>query len=178
MIAPPGVRALITASAWAAIGCVLVLAAITSLPWLTGHKAFNVLSGSMEPTLKVGSVVLDTPISPLDARPGDIITFADPQDADRLITHRLRAVTISGGRVAIGATKGDVNDVSERWSVAAGGTLGRVAYHLPGLGYARLWLVGNGGRLLALLALLAWGVVSVVDIWCDRRPSAASGGPA
>lgn len=153
-----------TLVAWTAIGAALTLTVVAVGSVAVGHRPFNVLSGSMEPALGVGSVVVTVPVKPLDLRPGDIVTFPDPGQPSRLITHRLRAMTVRDGRADM-VTKGDANDAPERWNVAIGDDLGRVAFHVPKLGYARVWMAGRGGRLLAVGLILLWGVVALRQIW-------------
>jgi signal peptidase len=155
----------------------MVLAAVALYP--LGYRPFTVLSGSMEPTVSTGDVVVDSSIRPLEAHVGDIVTFPDPQNNSRLVTHRLRRVRARDGTVEM-VTKGDANNTTERWSVPADGSIGRVEYRVPKLGYALAWVGGRGGKvlLIALPALLL-GIYELVRIWrpTPRRkegPSAAA----
>ena len=66
------------AAAWAIGAFCMALLAAVALPNAIGMRSFTVMSGSMEPTIHVGDVVIDKKISPLDARPGDVVTFSDP----------------------------------------------------------------------------------------------------
>src|SRR5437870_10347633 len=70
-----------------------------TLPVLAGYHSFTVMSGSMEPTIHTGDVVVDQQISPADARVGDIVTFQGPTDHSKLITHRVRSIEIRDGVV-------------------------------------------------------------------------------
>jgi signal peptidase len=144
-----------------AIGIALALA----LPLAFDARPLVVLSGSMEPALRTGDVSVVSSIAPLDARPGDIVTFRDPDNAERLITHRVRAMHVHGDAVVF-RTRGDANNVSERWRVPASGEIGRVVYSIPKLGwvlaYARtkgLFVLMLGGALALLL------VVELASIW-------------
>ena len=84
-----------TFALWAAVGAAIGLIAIVTLPGVFGYQALTVVSGSMEPTLATGSVVIDEVISPAEARPGDIVTFQDPL-RPRQLTHRLQKVRVEG----------------------------------------------------------------------------------
>src|SRR5829696_3648257 len=84
-----------TAAAFAA-GIALALAA----PLAFHARPLAVLSGSMEPVLGTGDITVVRTIEPLDARPGDIVTFRDPNNGDRLITHRVRAMRAQGASVS------------------------------------------------------------------------------
>jgi signal peptidase len=153
---------------WAALGFAAGLAAAFTVPSLFGFKPLTVLSGSMEPTLSTGGMVVDEVITPLEARPGDVVTFNDPEDHGRLITHRLRSIRVEGAKAYV-VTRGDANDSSERWNVALDAEIGRVVYHVPILGYVRSWISGSSIR-LGLLALVGClGVWMLVDIWRPRR---------
>ena len=84
------VRVAVTLSLGIVLGFVVGLTACLTVPALFGHPALTVLSGSMQPALEVGSVVIDEKISPVEARPGDIVSFPDPTRRDRTLTHRCR----------------------------------------------------------------------------------------
>jgi signal peptidase I len=160
-------RAALTFGLWVAVGFGVCLTAAVALPNLFGYRALTVVSGSMEPTLETGAVVLNRVISPLEARPGDVVTFPDPSRDGRLVTHRLRGVRIEGP-TAFMVTKGDANDAVERWTVPIRGRIGRVSFHLPKLGYARALISTSMLRLTLLAAVLALGALLLYDVW---RPS-------
>jgi signal peptidase len=159
-------------TAWAALTFVAALAALLTAPSLLGYRTLTVLSGSMTPTLDVGGIVVDEAIQPTEARVGDIVTFPNPDQPDDLITHRLKRVTVRDGKAYM-VTQGDANNTAERWNVPVGEEIGRVAYHVPMLGYVRTWLSGRAGRLGAVAAMvLVLGLV-LIDIWRPARPGGA-----
>jgi signal peptidase len=140
-----------------------------TLPLAFDARPLTVLSGSMEPALDTGDISVVKRIAPLDARPGDIVTFEDPDEPGRLITHRVRRMSARGGAVQF-ETRGDANNASERWQVAASGEISRVIYRIPELG--RVLLVARTSSVLpfvlgaALLLLLA---LELVAIWRPDR---------
>jgi len=151
-----------------AIGIALALAA----PLAFDGRPLVVLSGSMEPALATGDVSVVGSIAPLDARPGDIVTFRDPDNAERLITHRVRAMRVQGDAVVF-RTRGDANNVSEHWRVPATGEIGRVMYRIPKLGWVLSYARSKGLFVLLLggaLALLL--VFELTAIW---RPEERDG---
>jgi signal peptidase I len=139
-------------------------------PSLVGGRALTVMSGSMEPALGVGDVVIDSRVSPAEVRVGDIVTFSDPEGTGKLITHRVRRVRIDGGTAHL-VTKGDNGNAVERWDVPAGGSLGRVEYRVPLLGFFVFWLNGPFARigLIVIPALLLAGF-ELWRIWRPQRP--------
>ena len=147
-------------------------------PIALGMKSFTVLSGSMEPAIDTGDIVVDEQVSPLEARVGDVVTFRDPRGQSRLITHRLRSIHVEGGTARM-VTKGDANDTTENWTVPANGKIGRVAYRLPKLGYALAITHGPAGKLLLIvIPALLFGVLELLKIWRPRREAEADGAPA
>jgi signal peptidase len=150
---------------WIGLGLLFgaLLAAVA--PQLAGYRSFTVRSGSMSPAIDTGDVVVTKPISPLAARVGDVVTFVDPEGTGRLFSHRVQSVRVLGGDVAF-VTRGDANTSTERWRVPADGSVGRVAYRIPKIGYA-LSRIDSGPARLALIAipalLLLWA--AMVRIW-------------
>jgi signal peptidase I len=157
----------LTFAVWAALGLGLGLTAIVTLPSAFGLKSLTVVSGSMEPTIETGSVVIDEVISPLDARPGDIVTFQDPLHP-RQLTHRLQKMRVEGD-TAYMTTLGDANDAPEHWTVQTDGKVGRVVAALPKLGYARAAISTRYARLAVLGAVMALGAFLLVDMWRPKR---------
>lgn len=71
------------------------------------YKPFIVLSGSMEPTIKTGSVVIVKPSESYFI--GDVITFAPNGKSKDLVTHRILNIEGEGGNLSY-ITKGDANE--------------------------------------------------------------------
>lgn len=132
---------------------------------LTGHRALVVRSGSMEPAIRTGDLVLVRSVSPGAVEAGDIVTFRDATRDQELVTHRVVRVRSEGAAFGF-VTKGDVNTGVERWSVDAGGTIGEVAFRIPAAGYVLSWLgmpyVRVGLMGIAVLVLLT---VALRKIW-------------
>lgn len=158
---------------WAAAGAAVTLLLVLGVSWLAGYRSLTVMSGSMEPAVATGDVVVNKRIAPLEARPGDIVTFRDPGATGVFITHRVRSVRARSGQVTF-VTKGDANTSTERWTVAESGEIGRVDYRIPHLGFALFWTGGRWAKLaLITLPALALGMLLLAGIW-RRRPHAAA----
>ena len=112
----------------------LVLAAVAAVilvPMLMGYKEMAVLSGSMEPTIPVGSIVY---VKPLDdaslLEPGDICTYT-LTDGETMVTHRVVSIDPASQTLI---TKGDAND-TEDGAISFSQVFGETQFHLPYLGY-------------------------------------------
>jgi signal peptidase len=153
---------------WASFGFGVVCGTFVVAPRPLGLESFAVLSGSMEPSLHVGDLVIDRRIRPLDVRVGDIVKFRDPEGASRLLTHRVIRVRVRGAKAYV-VTKGDANHSVERWTIPVDGALGRVDFRVPKLGYVVMWAGGRLGR-LALVAIpaLLLGLFELKRIWFPK----------
>jgi signal peptidase I len=159
-------------ASWTAFGVLAGLLLTLTVPRLLGKPVLVVLSGSMEPELATGDVVIEAKISPLDARVGDVVTFRDPEHPDRLVTHRVRRVRASGEKVSF-TTKGDANNTVETWQIPRQGTIGRVEFRVPKLGYLVAWISGPGARLLlVIIPALLLGFFELKRIWFPKESHA------
>jgi len=102
-----------------------------------GYKVFSVQSGSMQPALPTGSLILVQRRNIYSV--GDIITF---RTADNLktITHRINKITVITDQKTKEehgeyTTKGDANDVPDTEIVLKPKIIGKVIFSLPYLGY-------------------------------------------
>jgi signal peptidase I len=99
---------------------------------------------------------------------GQVITFRDPDGGDRLITHRVRTVSVDKGLVSF-VTRGDANNAEEEWHVRPDGQVGLVTHRIPLLGYALQHLSGREGPLLLItLPCLLLGALELRRIWRKR----------
>ena len=91
--------------------CVVVVVQVKSSnkPFMFGYATFFVVSGSMEPTINKGEVILvERVFSPEELKKGDIITFNGKGGAleGKVVTHRIISEGVVDGKVT---TCGDAN---------------------------------------------------------------------
>lgn len=107
------------------------VAAVIVLPMVMGFKEMAVLTGSMEPTIPVGSIVYVKPLgNPSQLQPGDICTYT-LSDGETMVTHRVVSVDPDSQTLV---TKGDANDTDDG-DINFAQVFGRTQFHLPYLGY-------------------------------------------
>jgi signal peptidase len=142
-------------------------------PLAFGARPYTVLTGSMEPAIAAGDVVVAERVEPSEARVGDIVMFRDPADQERTITHRVRRIRRAGDHLWF-MTRGDANNHGERWRIAADGQLGRVRYTVPAVGQVAVFAGGIGPGLLLTVGVLLLVANELWLIWRPRRdpPSA------
>ena len=154
---PAAVYRVVVAAVLVAVAGLVFLALA---PRLVGFQGHVVVSGSMEPRLSAGDVVLTRPVLPQDLQPGQVLLFPDPEGADRLLLHRLVSFDERGDLV----TRGDANQSNDSTHVPASSVVGAAQLRVPYVGLPTYWrLTGQWGHLGGLAALLAAAAVSTVS---------------
>ncbi len=120
------------------VGTLILLSVIVTclpatVPRLLGYEVYNVVSGSMQPAIPIGSMIFVKPTDPVALKEGDIIAF---QGKDSVITHRVVKNNEVEGKFT---TKGDANAEEDMNEVPYGALIGEVTYHCPLLGEI-LWV--------------------------------------
>ncbi|MGI5841642.1 MAG: signal peptidase I [Patescibacteria group bacterium] len=105
------------------------LFATSSLPF--GLKIYSVRSGSMEPSLPRGSLIVVAPQSGYGQ--GDIITFKSGAPS-KTTTHRIFRTHSTQGELFF-ITKGDANDNVDSSMVGKSDIVGKLRFSLPLAGY-------------------------------------------
>jgi len=124
-----GVINVLTALAYVVVVFVLVIAA----PLALGYNPVVVLSGSMEPTYKVGSVIYYKQVAFDDIQVGDVITYKSRDDVGNAVTHRVHAINEAERTLTL---KGDANPSPDPSAIPYGMVQGEVMlYELPYVGY-------------------------------------------
>ena len=95
-----------------------------------GNKALIVRSGSMQPTIDVGSIVVARPLDNAVYKKGDIIAFRSEKNSKTIITHRVTDVEMGPSGISY-KTKGDANEETDGWSVSEKNVLGKVGLTIP-----------------------------------------------
>src|SRR5919199_538737 len=79
-------------------------------------QLLTVVSGSMQPALPLGSLVVVVPRDADAVRVGDVITFSPPGDDTHTVTHRVVDVQGSGDQLRV-HTRGDANPAADPWTL-------------------------------------------------------------
>lgn len=178
-------RRLIKMLEWVATGVValvVVMAVLALVGPRFGWNTHPVLSGSMEPALPVGGVIVTVPVRLEDVQVGDIITFDTGQHR---ITHRVIEIVNQeqGGRQWF-RTKGDANEEADGQLVTSSTEfVAKAIAYVPYLGYlasaARnklTYFVAVGVPTAALVGLLIRDLLHGIEEERGRRKSRLVGG--
>lgn len=154
----------------------LVLAA-TALPLVTGWDRVVLTSGSMQPLIDPGDIVLTQQAShPL--APGTVVVFKNPNKPGALITHRVIENLPDGSY----RTKGDANAQADVSPVTPENVVGRGAMLVPVIGRPAIWVQQGyptlAGAAAVVVLLLCWlsryGLLSKYDPWLNQERTAPS----
>ena len=127
---------------------IVILAILLGGVRLVGLRPFAVLSGSMEPTYHVGSLIYVKPCDPEDVEVGDPITFVLDENLT-VATHRVIDIDPDGEHFY---TKGDANDAADGAPVYYKNLIGRPVFTIPYLGYFSNWITNPPGMYVAIAA--------------------------
>lgn len=125
------------------IGLVVLLAIALVGVRLFGVEPYVVLSGSMEPAYRTGSVIYVIEAEADELAAGDVITFC--LEGDTIATHRITEVTENGGEIAF-RTKGDANELEDAVLVTESQMVGTPIFTIPYLGYLVTYVHSTSGR--------------------------------
>ena len=135
---------------WNLLTTILVAAAVLLAVLLAGVRIvgltpYAVLSGSMEPTYHVGSLIYVQKAAPESIKVGDPITFVLNEDL-QVATHRVVEIDAVNQRFY---TKGDANNAADAAPVHYKNLLGKPIFTIPQLGYVSSFLNTSRGMILA-----------------------------
>ncbi len=155
-----------TVNAFALVLVILLMAAalFTFLAPHIGWSVDVVISGSMEPRLHAGGVLVTRPVETDLIRPGDIITFYAPE-SNKLTTHRV--TEIDNSSPVRFYTKGDANEEADPIPVAAPDVVGKVCLDIPYIGYVTKFIKTPVGLIVSLC--LPGLVIVITEVRNIRR---------
>lgn len=132
------------------IAAVVILALLLVGVRLMGLQVFTVLSGSMEPTYHVGSLIYVKKVDPMELKSDDVITFM--LDEETVATHRIVEVVPddTDSTVVRFRTKGDANDAEDGSLVHYKNVIGTPVFTIPKLGYLANYIQNPPGTYIAI----------------------------
>jgi signal peptidase len=119
-----------------------------------GYSVFRVSSGSMEPELSVGDVILSKKINANTLEIGDIITYNGTEGdyANKIITHKIVNIDNSGVEKVF-TTQGVANNTADP-PVYESQVLGKMVYKVPVIGTLYNFFMTIYGLIAVILIIL------------------------
>ena len=134
----------------ASLAMVVSLVIWSLLPLLAGWTPHVILSGSMEPRIHVGDIVVTRTVPGASVTKGQVITVKDPDHPAKTRTHRVLRRAADGTIV----TKGDANPQADSSHISNDDVLGVGVVRVPWVGRPAYWMaeqqLARPGRHLTL----------------------------
>ena len=147
------IKGIFTVLSWAVYACIICYLLIAS-PMVAGYRPVVVLSGSMEPTYHVGSVIYYKQADFADINVGDAITFRAGENS--MVTHRVSQKSELSGTFT---TKGDANLTEDPAPVPYENVIGKVLkFSIPMAGF----FVGYSKNFMVIGIMAAVIVINIL----------------
>ena len=137
------------------LGVIAMLVPVT-VPHFMGYEVFNIISGSMEPEIPVGSIVYVKPADLYTISSDDIIAFNSHGSVvvHRVVTNHLVEENF--------ITKGDANEKEDFEPVPYASVYGPVVKHYPILGQLMMIISNSLGKVLLFCLILSGIILQVI----------------
>ena len=149
------------------VNCILLFKGATNqdeVPSVGGVVPFIVLSGSMEPKIQAGDLIICRQTPAADVNTGDVISFFDPEgNGTAVVSHRVTAIAADASGQPVFTTKGDANNVEDATPVTADKVIGVYQFRIPGLGNVAMFMQSTQGLIVCVVVpvvlLLAYDII-------------------
>lgn len=131
------------------ISLIILLCIPMALPSLFGFQVYNIISGSMEPALPIGSAIYVEQVKPLEIQVDDVVAFWVEEE---VVAHRVIKNEQSECKIY---TKGDANIAEDRNPIAYENIIGTVNFHIPYVGNVLYIFSTKMGKVYLLCLLIA-----------------------
>ncbi|MFS3129540.1 signal peptidase I [Nocardioides sp. Bht2] len=163
-------RQVLVWTALLALTAVLLVAVV--VPRIAGATPYVITTGSMEPELPPGTMVVVRPVEADEIGVGSVITYQLRSGEAAVATHRVVASSRNGRNERSWQTQGDANSVPDPEPVRPVQVKGELWYAVPYLGHAAgLLSADRRGQLIQGLAVvLVWyAALMFVGVMRERR---------
>lgn len=116
-------------------------------PKFFGVRTFVIISGSMEPTLNIGDIIIVEECDTYEE--GDIVSFRQNQS---VVTHRITSVEVVNGKNYY-KTQGDNNNAEDSGTITDSLIEGKVIKTIPYIGKVLVLLQGKGAIVFIIILL-------------------------
>lgn len=135
-------------------------------PSILGVRFFNIISGSMTPSIKINDVILVKKCDINDLKKDDVITFTKDK---KTISHRIvKIIEIDNDKMFI--TKGDNNEVIDEGFIEENQIIGKVIFTIPKMGKLVMYIQDKNGFIhIISLIVISFILICMKDENKNRR---------
>lgn len=113
------------------------------IPRAGGAQSYTILTGSMQPKMPPGTLVVVKPVDPQDISIGNVITYQLVSGEPAVVTHRVVGVGANGKSESVFITQGDANNTADALQVTEAQVMGRLWYAMPYVGHVNNLINGK-----------------------------------
>lgn len=133
------------------------------VPMIGGYAPLIVLTGSMEPEIMSGDLIIVKQIDAKDVKEKDVIAFFDPDgNGTSILTHRVTEIYEEDGTLYF-RTWGDANDTADRLPVSADKLVGVYVTRIGGAGNVAMFMQTTAGLVICvivpLVLIIGWDIL-------------------
>ena len=131
------------------------------------YGAYVIVSGSMEPIIKVRDAVVIRRVPESEIAVGDVVTYQSRDESfyGILVTHRVVNIKEENGKKVF-VTKGDHNATVDRLPISSDQIYGKVIMRIPKIGYIKFFLVSSYGWIIAIvvpsLGIIIYDILKII----------------
>lgn len=153
------------------VGTILICIPLT-IPRFFGCDIYAVISGSMEPAIPTGSLVLVKEEEDASIEVDDVIAYYSDSDNGAIITHRVVDNQVISGQFI---TKGDANPSNDPTPVDYERYIGKVIFSVKYLGYIASFLDQTAGKIAVVSIVLIAVLLNILgDTLIGKRKETES----
>lgn len=154
------------------VSIVAILVVAVLIPRIAGATPYTILTGSMEPDLPPGTLVVVKPVDEDEIKVGTVITYQRESGKSAVVTHRVTATGFNArGEVQL-QTQGDANDTPDEEWVRPVQVKGEEWYSVKYLGHVNNMLNGRERQMAVYVVaalLLGYAAFMLTGALRDRR---------
>ncbi|HSL74941.1 MAG TPA: signal peptidase I [Ilumatobacteraceae bacterium] len=143
-----------------------LLGVVAGAVWIGGQlgwvQPLIVISGSMEPNISTGDLLISRNLATDDVEPGDVVTLPSTM-TEKLVTHRVTEIAPNGDGTWTIEMQGDANDEPDLETYVVGDSVLTPMVRIPGGGTVVSKLMEPAVALPILLSLVALLGLSLLD---------------
>lgn len=136
------------------------------LPFALGWSPTTVMTGSMEPRISAGDVVVSRPVPTGTAELGQILLVDDPDHAGKLRLHRYAEDAPAGGLIL----RGDANQSNDSSPVSPEAVHGVAVLRVPYVGLPIVWIAEKNWRNLTAVFVAVASLTLAAASGSSRAP--------
>lgn len=152
------------------VATLLGLALWAAAPAVIGWHPTTVMTGSMEPRLRPGDVVVSRPVPAAELRLGQVLLADDPDQPGHLRMHR----AVASGPEGTVVTKGDANPGRDSTPLHRSAVHGVASLRIPAVAAPIVWLREGAWAKVALAALAFGGLLWLCTVDGSLRRSGSA----